>query len=214
MKSIVVHLIVTVVISLVVTLLHRLPHPPPFEWAEYLVRSFGLCVGILVLSFLLSLFNKLSQRKYLFLHMVRHILTVLVVVVVLGDWVVPFVQVFDSYDLYFYVELTLSVLVLYWIFDSTAGLMFPRAKRPVIHMVSSVVILFILFLEFRQQLLPSSQSVEEMPETMALIEPLLPWSFSAETPEAYLQSLQKNAEELQEDIVDIKEDATDSVDSE
>lgn len=211
MKTVVLHLLTTVVISFVVTLLHRLPHPPPFEWGEYLVRSIGLSLAILALSFLLSLFNKLSQRKYLFLQMVRHILTIMVVVVILGDWIVPLIQVFDSYDLYFYVELVLSILVLYWIFDSTAGLMFPRVKRPMIHLVSSLVILFILFLEFRQQLLPSSLTYEEMPETMALIEPILPFNFATTTPDEYLQSLKKNAEELQENI---EQDIQDSVKAE
>jgi len=205
MKTIVKHLLATVAICAFASLMHRLPHPPPFDWAEYLVTSGTLSAGLLAVAFLLSLFNKIQQRKYMFLHMVRHLLVVMVVVLVLGDWVVPVFQVFDSYSLYFSIELLLSVLVLFWIFDSTAELMFPRVKRMIIHSISATVILMFLFLEFRHQLLPSSQYVEEMPETLALIEPLLPFSFSAVAPEAYFATLQTNVDAIQKEIAeDIK----------
>lgn len=202
MKTIVKHLLATVAVCAFATLTHRLPHPPPFDWAEYLVTTGALSVIMLAVAFLLSLFNKLQQRKYLFLHMIRHLLLVMVVVVVLGDWIVPLFQVFDSYSLYFTVELILSVLVLFWIFDSTAKLMFPRVKRMAIHMISATVIAMFLFLEFRHQLLPSSQSIVDSPETLALIEPLLPWNFSTVSPEEYLASLNKNIGEIQEEIAD------------
>lgn len=206
MKIIIQHLLGTVAFCAFATLMHRLPHPPPFDWAEYLVTTAGLSAAILTAAFLLSVFNKLSQRKYLFLHMIRHLLLVMAVVLVVGDWFVPLFQVFDSYSLYFYVELVLSIAVLFWVFDSTGRLMFPKVRRLAIHLVSGTVILFVLFLEFRHTLLPSSQSVEEMPETLALIEPLLPFSFSSESPEAYFQSLKKNTGEIQEEIeVDIQD---------
>lgn len=200
MKTVVKHLLATVAICALASLAHRLPHPPPFDWAEYLVTTGALSAGLLAVAFVLSLFNKIQQRKYMFLHMIRHLLAVMVVVLVLGDWVVPLFQVFDSYSFYFCVELILSVLVLFWIFDSTAKLMFPRVKRMAIHMISATVILMFLFLEFRHQLLPSSQYVEDMPDTLALIEPLLPWSFSAVAPEEYFASLQKNVDAIQKEI--------------